>query len=120
MSDIGRVQQGLTGQVAQTAARPNAGRAAAVLGSIASAASSVLPGPGGALASMVSGGGGAAGGGSELQQMRAMQQESNTMQLQYMQLQQSVQDDNRRFSTASNVLRAGHDTQKAAIQNIRS
>jgi len=117
MSDIGRVQQGLTGQVAPPASRPNAGRAAAVLGTIASVASSAIPGAGGVIASAA---GGAGGGGSELAQMRLMQQESNAMQLQYMQLQQSVQDDNRRFSTASNVLRAGHDTQKAAIQNIRS
>lgn len=118
MSDIGRVQQGLAGlPAAQVGGRPAAAQAASAVGRVVSLAASALPGVGGAVSSMMSA---SASGGSEIAQMRAMQVESSAMQMQYMQLQQSVQDDNRRFSTASNVLRAGHDTQKAAIQNIRS
>jgi hypothetical protein len=40
--------------------------------------------------------------------------------LQLLALQEDVQQENRRFSTVSNVLRARHDTAKAAISNVRS
>jgi ACT domain-containing protein len=39
--------------------------------------------------------------------------------LYYLQLQQQIQDENRAFSTISNVLKARHDTVKTAIGNIR-
>ena len=39
---------------------------------------------------------------------------------QVIQLQEQVQQENRRFTTVSNVLRAKHDTAKAAVSNIRS
>lgn len=125
MSGMTKVQQGLAGVAPrageETSTRgEGAQRVLAGAGRLASVVASALPGVGGFAGAAL---GGAAGGGTGAQgfdQMRAMQQESQTMQLQYMQLQQSVQDDNRRFSTASNIMRAGHDTQKAAIQNIRS
>ncbi len=40
-------------------------------------------------------------------------------QLQYLQLQQRMQDENLRFTTLSNVLKARHETAKTAIGNIR-
>lgn len=84
------------------------------------AVASMLPG-GAQMTSMVgSGVPGVAAGADGVEQMRAMQAEGAAMQLQYMSLQQSVQDDNRRFSTMSNVMRANHDTLKSAIQNVRS
>lgn len=67
--------------------------------------------------------GGASGGGGgpgEMDRMFAMQRESQAFNLQLLALQQEVQDENRRFSTLTNVLRAKHDTAKAAVGNVRS
>jgi len=41
------------------------------------------------------------------------------MQMQYIHLQQRIQDENRRYTTLSNVLKARHETAKTAIGNIR-
>lgn len=76
--------------------------------------------PGGSQMTSVVGSPGGSSGFDGVEQMRAMQAEGAAMQLQYMSLQQAVQDDNRRFSTMSNVMRANHDTLKSAIQNVRS
>lgn len=62
----------------------------------------------------------AGGGGTDVAAMRAMNQENFRMNSQLMQLQEEVQSENRRFSTLTNVLRARHDTAKAAVSNIRS
>jgi len=62
----------------------------------------------------------AAAPGGELATMAAMQRESQTFNLQLLELQEQVQQENRRFTTLSNVLRAKHDTAKAAVSNIRS
>ncbi len=56
----------------------------------------------------------AAGGGLE----GALQQ-SQDMNLYYLQVQESVNAQNRSFTTISNVLKAEHDTVKTAIGNIR-
>jgi hypothetical protein len=60
------------------------------------------------------------GAGSELAEMHAMQRESQAFNMQLLSLQEDVQQENRRFTTLSNVLRAKHDTAKAAVSNIRS
>jgi hypothetical protein len=107
----------------------------------ASVVSGVVGGPvlaaavreaGGALVGAVggSGGGGAAGtaagvlsagsGGSEMSQMHAMQRESQAFNLQLLNLQQEVQDENRRFTTLSNCLKAQFDTAKSVINNART
>ncbi len=39
--------------------------------------------------------------------------------LHYLQLQQQVQDENRNYTTLSNVMKARHDTVKSAIGNLR-
>jgi hypothetical protein len=62
----------------------------------------------------------AVGGGPDLAGVQAMQRESQAFNLQLLALQEEVQQENRRFSTVSNVLRARHDTAKAAISNVRS
>ena len=62
----------------------------------------------------------AVGAGTDLASVQAMQRESQTFNLQLLALQEDVQQENRRFSTVSNVLRARHDTAKAAISNVRS
>ncbi len=56
----------------------------------------------------------------ELAQMHAMQRESQRFNLQLLELQEVVQKENRRFTVLSNVVRARHDTAKAAVSNIRS
>src|SRR4051812_39394149 len=61
-----------------------------------------------------------AGDGTDLATMQAMQRESQAFNLQLLNLQEDVQQENRRFTTLSNVLRARHDTAKAAIANVRS
>jgi hypothetical protein len=60
-----------------------------------------------------------AGSGSDVATMQAMQRESQVFNLQLLELQEQVQQENRRFTTVSNVLRAKHDTAKAAVSNIR-
>jgi hypothetical protein len=97
-----------------------AGAVAAVAG--AGAAPAVV---GGTAAALGSGGAAAAGGvvaggdGTDLATMQAMQRESQAFNLQLLALQEDVQQENRRFTTLSNVLRAKHDTAKAAVSNIR-
>ena len=64
---------------------------------------------------------GAAAAGSEgdvLAATRALQQQSQSDNLQYLQLQEDMQRENREFTTLSNVLRVEHDSARAAIQNI--
>ncbi len=64
---------------------------------------------------------GSAGGGSPgdlLEATRAMQQEAQAMNLQYLQLQERMQQESREFTTLSNVMRVKHDTARAAIGNI--
>lgn len=68
------------------------------------------------------GAGGAAGGSGadaaapSIEQSLAQSQEMN---LYYLQIQETVNAQNRTFSTLSNVLKAEHDTVKTAIGNIR-
>ena len=57
---------------------------------------------------------------STIDQMRALQEQSQSFNMQYMALQEEVQQENRRFTTVSNVIKAKHETAKAAIGNIRS
>jgi hypothetical protein len=59
-------------------------------------------------------------GGSEMAQVQALQRESQAFSLQLLDLQREVQDENRRFTVMSHVLRASHDTARAAVSNIRS
>lgn len=61
----------------------------------------------------------AAGGeGDVLEATRALQQEAQTFNLQYLQLQESMQRESREFQALSNVMKVKHDSAKAAINNI--
>lgn len=51
-----------------------------------------------------------------VQQLEEMSQSFN---LQYLTLQQQMQDENRRFTLVSNVMKTKHDTAKNAINNVR-
>ncbi|SRR6266540_277256 len=74
----------------------------------------------GAGAAAVAGAPGAGVGGGEAMSMQAMMQEGQASNLQLLALQQQVQQENQTFSTLSNVMRAKHDTAKAAVSNIRA
>lgn len=50
-------------------------------------------------------------------QLAVQAQAENSMY--YLQLQQQIQEENRTYSTLSNVLKARHETVKNAIGNIR-
>jgi hypothetical protein len=62
--------------------------------------------------------GGAGGQGDLLEATRAMQQEAQAMNLQYLQLQERMQQESREFTTLSNVMKVKHDTARSAIGNI--
>jgi hypothetical protein len=67
--------------------------------------------------------GSAAGGvgGSEtdlLSATRALQQQSQSFNLEYLQLQEGLQRENREFTTLSNIMKVKHDSAKNSIQNI--
>jgi hypothetical protein len=71
-------------------------------------------GPGGTAAT-----GGALAEGDPMESMWRIQQQSQEFNLQYLQLQEGLAQENRRFSAVSNVLRARHETSRAVIQNLR-
>jgi len=56
--------------------------------------------------------------GDLIEATRVMQQEAQAMNLQYLQLQERMQQESREFTTLSNVMRVKHDTARAAIGNI--
>lgn len=56
--------------------------------------------------------------GEQMDKMWKMQEENQMFNLQYLQLQQELQADNRQFSTLSNLMKARHDTAKSAINNM--
>jgi hypothetical protein len=76
-----------------------------------------------ALSSATGGGGGAPGGtgvpGAEGGSLESSLQQSQDMNLYYLQIQEAVNSQNRSFTALSNVLKAEHDTVKTAIGNIR-
>lgn len=48
-----------------------------------------------------------------------MQEMSQVFNMQYLMLQQSMQNDNRQYTTLSNVMKAKHDTAKNALENLQ-
>ncbi len=67
-------------------------------------------------------GGGAGGAGNQadlMAQTKDMQEMMASFNLEYLQLQEKMQGENRSFSTISNVMKTKHDTAKSSITNIR-
>jgi len=61
----------------------------------------------------------AAGGGQDiLEATQALQLQSQSFNLQYLQLQENLQRESREFQALSNVMKVKHDAAKAAIGNI--
>ncbi len=62
-------------------------------------------------------------GGNELAALvkaaKDFQEMSQSFNMQYLGLQQQMQDENRRFTLISNIMKTKHDTAKNAINNIR-
>ncbi len=48
-----------------------------------------------------------------------MQEMSQSFNLQYLALQQTMQQENRQFALISNIMKTKHDTAKSAINNVR-
>lgn len=61
---------------------------------------------------------GEGGSGDVIEATRALQQEAQSFNLQYLQLQENMQRESREFQAISNVMKAKHDSAKAAINNI--
>lgn len=54
-----------------------------------------------------------------MNQTKQMQEMMASFNLQYLQLQEKMQHENRSFTTISNVMKTKHDTAKASINNVR-
>jgi hypothetical protein len=112
----GRFERALQGAAAGLAGTIELAAPFVPAGTVVSAAVRAATGAAGA--------GGAAGAASAtsetdvLAATRALQQQSQSDNLQYLQLQEDMQRENRQFTTLSNVLKVEHDSARAAIQNI--
>jgi hypothetical protein len=101
---VGAVRGGAgTGVPAAAASVPGAGPATAA-----------GPGPGGGVAGAVAAG----TPGDLVEATRALQQEAQAMNLQYLQLQEQMQRESREYQALSNVMKVKHDSARAAIANI--
>ena len=56
----------------------------------------------------------------DIDKMWEMQKDNQAYNMEYMQLQQQLQSDNRSFSTLSNLMKVRHDTAKSAINNMHA
>jgi len=92
------------------------GAARAIAGTPVSAPG--IGGPASAPAAIAAAGG--ATGNPELANVESLLQQGELSNQQLLALQQQVQQESQRFTTVSNVMRAKHDTAKAAVSNIRA
>ena len=54
-----------------------------------------------------------------LKQAKEVEKMQQSFNLQYLQLQQDMQKQNRQFTLVSNIMKVKHDTAKSAINNVR-
>lgn len=114
---LGAAVRGVSGGIGGVGG--GAGVVGGVVGGVSGGVSgSVSGGGGGPLGDAVVGG--ATNEQSTMDEVRALQEQGQEFNLQYLSLQEGVQQENRRFTTVSNVLKAKHETAKSAIGNIRS
>ena len=102
---------GLAGTVALAA--PFVPGGAVLAGALRGAVAGAAPGPSPALPGSIAG-----GGGDMLEATRALQLDSQSFNLQYLELQERMQRESREFTAVTNVMKVRHDTAKAAISNI--
>jgi hypothetical protein len=62
---------------------------------------------------------GAAGTGDAFEAARLLQQEGQSFNLKYLELQERLQRETREFTAVSNVMKVRHDAARAAIQNVQ-
>jgi hypothetical protein len=96
-----------------SAAVRSAGRAPATAVGVSTASAG-----GGGGTAPAGGTGGTPSEGDILEATRALQAEGRTANLQYLQLQENMQQESREFTALSNVMRVKHDSAKSAIGNI--
>lgn len=90
-------------------------------GGVATAGGEQIPFNGPGLSTPGTGGGAPTGNSQQdlLNQTKGMQEMMASFNLQYLQLQEKMQAENRSFSTVSNVMKTKHDTAKSSISNVR-
>jgi hypothetical protein len=59
------------------------------------------------------------GGGDSFEAARLLQQEGQSFNLRYLELQERLQRETREFTALSNVMKVRHDAARAAIQNVQ-
>jgi hypothetical protein len=62
---------------------------------------------------------GGAGSGDSFEAARLLQQEGQSFNLRYLELQERLQRETREFTALSNVMKVRHDAARAAIQNVQ-
>ncbi len=107
----GQVASGVASSVALAA--PYLPGAAVLAGALRTPAS-VSAGVGTATVSAA----GTGSGGDVVEATRALQQQAQSFNLQYLQLQEAMQRESRDFTALTNVMKVKHDSAKAAINNI--
>ena len=114
----GEVANGVAGSVALAA--PFLPGGAVLAGALRAVRPALPTSPGSSGAGWSSPGasGGATGGGDIVEATRALQQEAQSSNLQYLQLQEAMQRESREFTSPTNVMKVKHDSAKAAINNI--
>jgi len=108
---------GLTAAASLLAPLPPAGMVLA--GAVRGATQNLTASPRAALPSVPPGGAGAAGGGDAFEAARLLQQEGQSFNLKYLELQERLQRETREFTAVSNVMKVRHDAARAAIQNVQ-
>jgi NAD(P)H-hydrate repair Nnr-like enzyme with NAD(P)H-hydrate epimerase domain len=63
--------------------------------------------------------GGGSGSGDAFEAARILQQEGQSFNLRYLELQERLQRETREFTALSNVMKVRHDAARAAIQNVQ-
>ncbi len=61
----------------------------------------------------------AGAGGDPMESVRLLQQEGQSFNLRYLELQERMQRETREFTAVSNVMKVRHDAARAAIQNVQ-
>jgi hypothetical protein len=87
-------------------------------GAVRGVAQSVAPGARGTLATAPPAAGGT-GSGDSFEAARLLQQEGQSFNLRYLELQERLQRETREFTALSNVMKVRHDAARAAIQNVQ-
>lgn len=87
-----------------------------ILRTVGSAAASMIPGVGGIISGMIGG----LGKGPDFGSMQQMVRESANMQMRMIGIQHQVSNQSTEFSAVTNLLKSRHDSEMAAVNNLKS